>query len=302
MIHNPRVPEVLLTDIFSPRSWRIRDRVLSNDDHTLVMGIVNVTPDSFSDGGAHGTHGEAIAHGLELWEQGADIVDIGGESTRPGATPVTAADEIDRVVPVVAELAERGVVVSIDTMKATVAEAAINAGAHIVNDITALADPDMAPLCAESEVGVILMHMQGTPQTMQNDPQYEDVVTEVLEYLESRARVAADNGISSDGIVIDPGIGFGKQFEHNLALLGGIARFASTGFPVLIGTSRKGFLARILRDAGFEVPAASRDAATASTVALAIAGGATIVRVHNVGHGVQAARTADAMVRAPLGR
>lgn len=291
-----------MTDISFPRLWRIRDRVLSNEDHTLVMGIVNVTPDSFSDGGTLETHREAIAHGLKLWEQGADIVDIGGESTRPGATPVTAADEFDRVVPVVAALVERGVVVSIDTMKATVAGAAIAAGAHIVNDITALTDPEMAPLCAESAVGVVLMHMQGTPQTMQNDPDYADVVTEVLEYLESRARFATDNGINTDRIVIDPGIGFGKQFHHNLSLLGGVARFAATGFPVLIGTSRKGFLGKILRDAGFEVPAADRDAATASTVALAIAGGATIVRVHNVGHGVQAARTADAMVRAPLGR
>lgn len=291
-----------MTDIFLPRLWRIRDRVLSNEDHTLVMGIVNVTPDSFSDGGTHETHREAIAHGLELWDQGADIVDVGGESTRPGATPVAAADEIDRVTPVVAALVERGVVVSIDTMKATVAAAAIAAGAHIVNDITALADPDMAPLCAESEVAVILMHMQGTPQTMQDDPSYADVVAEVLEYLESRARVATDNGINTDRIVIDPGIGFGKQFEHNLSLLGGVARFVATGFPVLIGTSRKGLLGQILRDAGFEVPAADRDAATASTVALAIAAGATIVRVHNVGHGVQAARTADAMVRAPLRR
>jgi dihydropteroate synthase len=302
MIHSPGAPEVLLTDIFLPRLWRIRDRVLSNEDHTLVMGIVNVTPDSFSDGGTHETHREAIAHGLELWDQGADIVDVGGESTRPGATPVAAADEIDRVTPVVAALVERGVVVSIDTMKATVAAAAIAAGAHIVNDITALADPDMAPLCAESEVAVILMHMQGTPQTMQDDPSYADVVAEVLEYLESRARVATDNGINTDRIVIDPGIGFGKQFEHNLSLLGGVARFVATGFPVLIGTSRKGLLGQILRDAGFEVPAADRDAATASTVALAIAAGATIVRVHNVGHGVQAARTADAMVRAPLRR
>jgi dihydropteroate synthase len=276
--------------------------LLSTEDHTLVMGIVNTTPDSFSDGGLYDANRDAIAHGLYLWDQGADIVDVGGESTRPGAVPVPVDDEIERVVPVVAGLAARGVVVSIDTMKAPVASAAIAAGAHIVNDITALGDPEMTAVCAESGVGVVLMHMQGTPQTMQENPSYENVVAEVRDYLVKRARYAIENGIGVENIVVDPGIGFGKEFHHNLDLLDGIERLADTGFPVLIGTSRKGFLGLIMHAAGFEVVAADRDAATASTVALAIARGAAIVRVHNVSHGVQAARTADAIVRAPLRR
>jgi len=248
-----------VTEIFSPRTWRIRDRLLSTGDHTLVMGIVNATPDSFSDGGLHNGVRDAIAHGLEQWEQGADIVDVGGESTRPGAVPVPVAEEIERVVPVIAGLVARDVVVSVDTMKAPVAAAAVVAGAQIVNDITALSDPEMARVCAESGVGVILMHMQGTPQTMQDNPSYGNVVAEVLEYLEDRARFAIESGIEAESIVIDPGIGFGKDFQHNLDILTGIARFSASGFPVLIGTSRKGFLGQIMRSAGFETAAIDRD-------------------------------------------
>lgn len=287
---------------FSLRTWQIRDRVLSTEDHTLVMGIVNVTPDSFSDGGLYTDSRRAVAHGMELWEQGADILDVGGESTRPGAEPVSADEEIGRVMPVVAELVERGAVVSLDTMKAEVAAAAVSAGVHIVNDITALGDPGMGAVCAGSGVGVVLMHMQGTPQTMQIDPHYDDVVADVLGYLEGRARFAVDSGIGRDRIVVDPGIGFGKEFHHNIELLHATARLTASGFPVLIGTSRKGFLGAIMRDAGFETVGPGRDVATAATVALAIAGGAAIVRVHNVGHGVQAARTADAIVRSASGR
>lgn len=287
-----------MTGLSDLRTWQIRDRVLSTADHTLVMGIVNTTPDSFSDGGLHPTHRDAIDHGWRLWDQGADVIDIGGESTRPGADQVAAGDEIERVIPVVAGLVGRGVVVSIDTMKAAVAAAAINEGAHIVNDISSLGDPDMAAVCAGSGVGVVLMHMQGTPRTMQDDPRYDDAVTDVLTYLERRSRFAIENGIGRDRIVIDPGVGFGKGFDHNIELLGGLGRFVATGFPVLLGTSRKGFLGKILSDSGFETVAADRDAATAATVALAVESGAAIVRVHNVSHGVQAARTADAIVRA----
>ena len=287
---------------FSARTWQIRDRVLSSEDHTLVMGIVNVTPDSFSDGGQYAGRERAVAHGMELWGQGADILDIGGESTRPGAEPVAAGDEVDRVVPVIAELVRRGAVVSVDTMKAEVAASAIAAGAHIVNDITALADPAMAEVCAGSGVGVVLMHIQGNPRTMQINPHYDDVVPEVLAYLERRAQFAVRAGIGRDRLVVDPGIGFGKGFGDNLELLNAVGRFAGTGFPVLIGTSRKGFLGAIMRSAGFETTAAERDPATAATVALAVAAGAAIVRVHNVGHGLQAARTADAIVRFPLRR
>ena len=271
---------------------------MSTADHTLVMGILNATPDSFSDGGLYSSPDGAIEYGLEMWRLGADIIDVGGESTRPGSTPVPAAVEIARTAPVVAALAAAGVVVSIDTMKAEVAAAGIERGAHIVNDVSALGDPAMASLCAASGVGVVLMHMLGTPQTMQDDPHYEDVVSEVSEYLEIRAQAAIDVGVSPDRIVIDPGIGFGKQFGHNLDLLSNISRLKALGYPVLVGTSRKGFLGTILGDAGFETVAGERDAATAATVALAIAGGAQLVRVHNIGHGIQAARTADAIVRA----
>ena len=279
-------------------SWKIRDRVLSTDDHTLVMGIVNTTPDSFSDGGRHDSRDAAVAHGLALWHEGADIVDVGGESTRPGAEPVAVEDEIGRVVPVVAELVERGVVVSVDTMKASVAEAAIAAGAQIINDVTGLRDPEMASLCANTGVGVVLMHMQGDPQTMQDDPTYDDVVADVAAFLADRVEAAMAAGVDRETICIDPGIGFGKTFEHNLALLGSVGRFTDLGCPVLIGTSRKGFLGTILRSAGIDTQPRQRDAATAATVALAVAAGASVVRVHNVSHGLQAVRTADALVRA----
>lgn len=280
-----------------PVAWSIRDRVLSTADHTLVMGVVNATPDSFSDGGRFAAAEDAVAHGFSLWAQGADIVDVGGESTRPGAEPVSADEEISRVVPVVSELVERGVVVSIDTTKPLVAEAAIAARAHIVNDVTALSDPDMAVVCADAGVGVVLMHMQGDPKTMQIDPRYKNVVAEVAGFLEERAGLALGVGIGRDRICIDPGIGFGKTQDHNLALLDNIDQLTATGYPVMIGTSRKGLLGAILRDAGVDTSADERDTATAATVALAVAGGASVVRVHNVGHALQSARIADAIVR-----
>ena len=279
-------------------SWQIRDRVLSTADHTLIMGVVNTTPDSFSDGGRHAGRDDAVARGLAMWRQGADVVDIGGESTRPGSDPVTADEELGRVVPVIADLVDAGVVVSVDTMKAKVAAAAVAAGAHIVNDVTALRDPEMAAVCAESGVGVVLMHMRGDPATMQDDPQYTDVVAEVHDHLEGRVNHAVASGIDRGRLCIDPGIGFGKTFEHNLELLAGIGVLEELGLPVLIGTSRKGFLGQILRGAGLATEPDERDVATAATVALAIAGGASVVRVHNVSHALQAARTADAMVRA----
>lgn len=279
-------------------SWAIRDRVLSTDEHTLVMGIVNTTPDSFSDGGRYAAATAAVAHGRAMWGHGADIIDVGGESTRPGATPISASEETARVVPVVRDLVAQGVVVSIDTMKAEVADAAIVAGAQIVNDVTALADPEMAEVCAARGVGVVLMHMQGEPQTMQDNPQYDDVVADVAAFLAAKVEEASAVGIERTHICVDPGIGFGKSFDHNLELLSGIDLISAIGRPVLVGTSRKGFLGAILRDAGVETSADQRDPATAATVALAVAGGASVVRVHNVGHALQAARTADAIVRA----
>ena len=281
--------------------WRLRTLSLTTAGHTLIMGVVNVTPDSFSDGG-HVTSGRveheaAIAHGVMLHEQGADLVDVGGESTRPGSTGITAAEELQRVVPVVAGLSGLGVPVSIDTSKPEVAAAAIAVGAEVVNDVTGLSSPEMLGICSENGVGVVVMHMQGTPATMQNNPHYTDVVAEVAEFLDRSARKAERAGVSPDRICIDPGIGFGKTFGNNLDLLAWLDRLVDIGFPVMVGASRKGFLGAILDDAGHPAEAAQRDPATGATVALAIAAGASVVRVHNVAASLQSARAADAIVR-----
>jgi len=260
------------------------------------MGIVNVTPDSFSDGGRSFDADDAIRHGLTLGRLGADIIDVGGESTRPGAAPVAAVDEIARVLPVVEALSGAGLVVSIDTTKAYVATAAITAGAEIVNDVTGLADRAMADVCADSGVGVVVMHMQGDPRTMQHDPTYGDVVAEVSDFLEARVAVAVNAGIAPSRVVVDPGIGFGKTFDHNLALLEGLDRIGGER-PILVGTSRKRFLGVILDRAGLPSSPQDRDVATGATLALAIAKGASVVRVHDVGSAVAVARTADAIVR-----
>lgn len=257
------------------------------------MGVLNVTPDSFSDGGRFFDKTEAVAQGRRLAALGADIVDVGGESTRPGAPPVSAAEEIARIVPVIEALADEGIVVSADTSKGEVAAAAIAAGAEIVNDVTALSDPEMARVAAGSGAGVVLMHMQGKPATMQENPHYDHVTAEVLESLIRRAGYAEANGIERDRICIDPGIGFGKTLEHNLELLGDLRTFTSTPYPVLVGTSRKSFLGTL---AGLPDPD-DRDAATAGTTALAIAAGVFCVRVHDVPSNLQSARVADAIVR-----
>lgn len=253
-----------------------------------VMGIVNVTPDSFSDGGLYLDARRAIEHGRELAAAGADVLDIGGESTRPGADPVGAAEEMARVVPVVEGLA--GVApISIDTSKAEVAASAIEAGASTVNDVTALdGDPEMASVCADSGVEVILMHMLGEPGTMQRDPRYEDPVGEIREFLLSRVEAACEAGVSRDRVWIDPGIGFGKTLEHNIELLRGTRRFAETGLPVLVGPSRKAFIGRI--DGSAE---AGRLGGTIAACLAAADGGAAMVRVHDVAPVVQALRVRD---------
>ncbi len=256
-----------------------------------IMGVVNVTPDSFSDGGLFDDSPAAIAHGLTLFAEGAEIVDVGGESTRPGASAVTADEELERVQPVVARLAEAGPV-SIDTSKAEVAAAAITVGAEVINDVTSLSDPAMGDVAAAAGVGLVLMHMQGTPRTMQEDPQYTDVVEEVTAYLVDRARIAEEAGVNPSKISIDPGIGFGKSVRHNVELLANLDRLVATGYTVTLGTSRKRFLGALT---GIEV-AADRDPATAATVALAVAAGVAVLRVHNVAMGLQAARTASAIV------
>ncbi len=258
------------------------------------MGVVNVTPDSFSDGGRYSTLETAIAHGRRMANEGADLIDVGGESTRPGAEPVAVEDELARVIPVAAALAADGIAVSIDTAKPEVAGAALEAGAIVVNDVTGLADPAMASLVAESSAGVVIMHMQGEPRTMQSDPQYENVVVEVRDFLVERSKQAEAAGVRRDHIAIDPGIGFGKTFDHNLELLRSLQVLVETGYPVLLGASRKAFLGRIL---GGSVPAAERDPATGATVALAIEQGVAAVRVHNVAMTTQIARTVEAIMR-----
>ncbi len=258
------------------------------------MGVLNVTPDSFSDGGRFLDADAAIAHGLELDAAGADVVDVGGESTRPGADSVTTNVEIDRVVPVVAALAARAVVVSVDTSKAEVAAAALDAGAAIVNDVTALSDPAMVELAATTGAGLVLMHMQGEPRTMQENPQYEDVVKDVAGYLEVAAASAIEAGVRKESICLDPGIGFGKSLGHNLDLLSlGVARIAKTGYPVLVGASRKSFISGILGS----IDTDERDPASAAAQVLAVASGASIIRSHNVVMALQTVRVADAIVR-----
>jgi len=271
--------------------------VLPTDERTVVMGVLNVTPDSFSDGGNFFDTGAAIERGLEMIAQGADLVDVGGESTRPGSLPVPEGEERRRVVPVVAALSAAGGVVSVDTAKGTVARSALAAGATVVNDVTALADPETAVAIAAAGAGVVLMHMQGAPRTMQEDPHYDDVVTEVRDFLLDRAAAAEDAGIRADAICLDPGIGFGKTLEHNLALLGHLDVLAAAGYPVLVGASRKSFLEHLLGP----IAAEDRDPATAAAHVLAIARGATLIRVHNVVMGLRTARVADAIVRAAGG-
>jgi dihydropteroate synthase len=267
---------------------------------TLVMGIVNVTPDSFSDRGAHATTDRAIEHGLSLVAQGADLLDVGGESTRPGSEPVDADEELARVVPVIRGLRERcSLPLSVDTRKAAVARAALDAGATIVNDVSAgRDDPELLPSVAERGALCVLMHMQGSPRDMQRAPNYErDVVCEVLAFLRERAAAAVAAGIDPSKLIVDPGIGFGKRLEHNLALLRRTPELRSLGLPVLVGPSRKSFLAEIDRHLGAE-PSEARPGArvggSAAAVALAVQGGAELVRVHDVRAMAEAARTAFA--------
>lgn len=260
----------------------------------VLMGIVNVTPDSFSDAGEAFSAVRAAERALRLLEEGADVIDVGGESTRPGADPVPVGEEIRRVVPAIREiLAERPeAVVSVDTYRSETAEAALEAGALMVNDITALrGDPRMARLVAEAGCGVVLMHMRGTPKTMQRDPRYEDVVGEVREFLAGRAEAAVAAGVDPGCILLDPGIGFGKTLEHNLALLGRLDAIAGVGFPVLVGTSRKGFLGKIT---GAQSPK-ERVFGTVATSVLAYGRGAFAFRVHDVRANREALRVAAAV-------
>lgn len=243
----------------------------------LIMGIVNVTPDSFSDGGRLGTPQSAIDHALKLQEEGADILDVGGESTRPGSAPVPMDEEIHRVVPVIEALAARGCVVSVDTKKAAVMRAALDAGAVMVNDVMALQAPGALEVVAASDAAACLMHMQGDPQTMQQAPVYADVVGEVKTFLQDRLAACAVAGIAHERLVIDPGFGFGKTLEHNLALLRHLDRLVELGMPMLAGMSRKSMLGVLTGR-----PVEQREYAGVAAHLAAVARGAQLVRVHNV--------------------
>jgi dihydropteroate synthase len=258
----------------------------------VVMGVLNVTPDSFSDGGQFFDAERAVERGLRMAADGAVIIDVGGESTRPGSASVSADEQIERVVPVIKALCKKiDVPISIDTYKLEVAKAALEAGAGMINDITALSDERMAELAAKHDVPVVLMHMQGTPATMQTEPKYEDVVGEVLQFLLERAKRAEDFGIPKEKIFIDPGIGFGKTLEHNLLLLKDINKFVAADYRVLVGTSRKSFIGKLT---GREKPS-DRIFGTAATVALCAAAGVSIVRVHDVAEMVDVVKVVNAI-------
>jgi dihydropteroate synthase len=260
-------------------TWPLRDRVLTWQ-RCLVMGIVNVTPDSFSDGGRHARPNQAIAHALDLIAQGADLIDVGGESTRPGSQPVAVNEELSRVLPVIEAIVRQArVPVSVDTSKAEVARACLDAGAQIVNDVTALTgDPRMAEVVRDRGAGAILMHMQGTPPTMQIAPSYGDVVVDIYRAFEERLQSLAGLGLDPARLVLDPGIGFGKTLAHNLALLANLARFQGLGRPVCLGVSRKGFLGKLLGR-----PIEQRLAGSLAVACHALAhGSAQILRVHDV--------------------
>ncbi|MHC4870768.1 MAG: dihydropteroate synthase [Planctomycetota bacterium] len=260
----------------------------------LVMGILNVTPDSFSDGGQFAEPDSAVDRAIEMCRQGADIIDIGAESSRPGSLPVCPAEQIKRAVPVIQKLraVEPEVKISIDTSCLEVAERAVDAGADIINDISALRnDPGMAVLAAEKQLPVILMHMQGSPLDMQNDPEYDDVCAEVCDFLKKRIAFAAAEGIPKKNIIIDPGFGFGKKLQHNIELLRSLKTIGELGYPLLVGLSRKRMIGDIL-----DVPVTERLCGSIVMNVLSMVSGADILRVHDVEETVQAAKIADAVV------
>jgi dihydropteroate synthase len=268
-------------------------RVAAARDHTLIMGVVNVTPDSFFDGGVHPDAEHAIAHSRQLVEDGAHILDIGGESSRPGAAPVDVDTELRRVLPVLEGLAEFPVALSVDTYHAETARRSLLAGAAMINDISSLqGDPAMAEVVAEARCSCVLMHMQGAPRTMQENPHYEDVVDDISAFFEERIAFAVGRGIEEDAIWLDPGFGFGKTDAHNLAILRRLDAFKQLGRPLLLGTSNKSTIGRVL-----DLPVADRGEGTAATVALAIERGVDAVRVHDVRAMSRVAKMADWITR-----
>jgi dihydropteroate synthase len=273
-----------------------RDTVLDLAE-PVVMGVLNVTPDSFSDGGRYVAVDAAVAHALRMVEEGAAIIDVGGESTRPGAAPVVAGEELERVVPVIERLSARSAAtISVDTSKPEVMTAAVAAGASLVNDVRALEAPGAVQAAAQARAGVCLMHMRGEPRTMQEDPRYEDVVAEVRQYLSGRVAACEAAGIPRERICVDPGIGFGKRSDHNLALLASLGRLADADIPVMVGISRKSLIGIITGR-----PAGERLAGSVAFAALAARQGAAIIRAHDVAATVDAVKVASALRRAAMG-
>jgi dihydropteroate synthase len=277
------------------RLWKIGDRIFDLSREGLIMGILNVTPDSFSDGGNFFTAEKAVEHGLRMVAEGADIIDVGGESTRPGAEPVVAEEELSRVIPVIEELRARAdVVISIDTSKAQVAGAAVQAGASIVNDVTGgRGDKRMMPLVAENKSAFVIMHMQGNPQTMQLEPRYDDVVSEVADFFRQRYASAIECGIDPMAIAFDPGIGFGKTLEHNLELLAQLDRLRAYDRPLVVGISRKSFLAKVTGSS----ETSDRLAPALALTSLLRARGADVFRVHDVKENVNTIRVTEAVLQ-----
>lgn len=273
--------------------WKIAGRTIDLTQHALIMGVLNVTPDSFSDGGSFFTTKNAVAHGMRMISEGAEIIDVGGESTRPGAAAVSEAEEINRVLPVIQGLSGSSALISIDTSKAAVARTALDAGATIINDVTGgLGDSAMMALAAERGAALILMHMQGTPQTMQAHPHYDDVVAEVVDFFRQQYVRAIDCGIDPMAIAFDPGIGFGKTLGHNLELLRGLESLRMNDRPLVIGVSRKSFLGKLLDSTEIS----DRLAPTIAFTALLREWGARVLRVHDVKDNVNALRATEALL------
>ena len=260
---------------------------------TALMGILNLTPDSFSDGGQFNQLDAALGHARTLVKDGAQVLDLGGESTRPGAEPVSAEVELDRVLPVLRELRSAEVILSVDTYKPEVAAAALHAGAHLINDVSGLRDPEMVRVCAAAGAPAVVMHMQGTPRTMQASPHYDDALLEVQTYLKTTAVRALAAGLPS--VMLDPGIGFGKTAEHNLALLRGLPDLVALGYPVLLGASRKGLIRALAGESAADIPAAERDPGSVALHLWGAAVGVAMVRVHNVRAHAQALRVWEAL-------
>ena len=289
-----RLRECLKNIESPPHTVRCKKTVLQFNERTYLMGILNVTPDSFSDGGMFLDPGNAISHGIELASQGADIIDIGGESTRPGSKPLPPDEELRRVIPVIEGLSGKiDIPISIDTYKSLIAEKAIEAGAEMINDISGLHfDPKMADVAAKYDVPVAVMHIKGTPEIMQLDVHYDCLLTEIMEYLEESTEIAERAGVDERQIIIDPGIGFGKSVEDNLRIISRLTEFKSLGKPIMLGLSRKSFIGKILN-----AEVGQRAEGTLASISAAIMNGANILRVHDVAPARKAAQMADAILR-----